>query len=628
MAHVRSLGGFSGAASEARAPRRVGPIPWDTLDELTRSGIIPLDRAESARRAAKRTGSRPEDIILHRRLATEAQIAAARATVLGVQLADLDRYPPERLLLDALGATEAIRFGVLPWRRLGNTTLVAAPSQEAFEAAGPALTASLGQCALVIAEPNAITQAILRKKRTYLTRLAETRVPIRESCRALFGARWEIGIAALAVAVLIALAFASGPVLLVATCWALLTLVATTLLKIAAAVISLIRKVPAPPDMRGLQTAALPRISILVPLYEETRIAQHLLARLQKLNYPRDRLDVILITERDDFTTRDTLAATALPHWFRHLTVPPGRVKTKPRALNFALDHCRGTIVGVYDAEDAPEPDQLLHVAGAFARAEGDVACLQGRLDYYNPEENWLSRCFTMEYAAWFRVLLPGLAALRFPVPLGGTTLFFRRAALEELHGWDAHNVTEDADLGLRLARKGLRTELIDTVTHEEANCRAWPWVRQRSRWLKGYAITYAAHMRRPAALWRDLGPWGFLGVQVLFLCTLSQFLLAPLLWSFWLVVFGWAHPILPLLPENGLLWIMGLFIISELSGFGLVALGLRQTRHGHIWPWMLLLPAYFPLGTAAAYKAAGELLGRPFYWDKTVHGVTLTAEP
>jgi cellulose synthase/poly-beta-1,6-N-acetylglucosamine synthase-like glycosyltransferase len=97
-------------------------------------------------------------------------------------------------------------------------------------------------------------------------------------------------------------------------------------------------------------------------------------------------------------------------------------------------------------------------------------------------------------------------------LPLGGTTLFFRRHILEELGGWDAHNVTEDADLGVRLARKGYKTELVSTVTYEEANCKAWPWVKQRSRWLKGFLITYFVHMRRPRRLLSDLGLRRFFG--------------------------------------------------------------------------------------------------------------------
>ena len=187
----------------------------------------------------------------------------------------------------------------------------------------------------------------------------------------------------------------------------------------------------------------------------------------------------MLVLEQHDTVTRDTIARTELPSWISVIEVPSAnRLTTKPRALNYALDFCRGSIIGVWDAEDAPEPDQIEKVVTSFQDAPESVACLQGVLDYYNPKTNWISRCFTIEYATWWRMILPGVAQLGLVIPLGGTTLFFRRNILEKLCGWDAHNVTEDADLGIRLARHGYVTELIPTVTFEEANCRAWPWVK------------------------------------------------------------------------------------------------------------------------------------------------------
>ena len=168
--------------------------------------------------------------------------------------------------------------------------------------------------------------------------------------------------------------------------------------------------------------------------------------------------------EADDGTTQDALAKTQLPFWMRAIRVPLGTLQTKPRALNYALNVAKGSIIGVYDAEDAPAADQLHVVVNRFAHAAPEVACLQGRLDFYNSHSNWLARCSTVEYAIWFRIILPGLERLKLAIPLGGTTLFFRRKTLEELGSWDAHNVTEDADLGIRLARHGYRTEIIDTA--------------------------------------------------------------------------------------------------------------------------------------------------------------------
>ncbi|HCQ63785.1 MAG TPA: glycosyl transferase, partial [Rhodobacteraceae bacterium] len=365
----------------------------------------------------------------------------------------------------------------------------------------------------------------------------------------------------------------------------------------------------------------LPTVSILVPLFHETEIAGRLVRRLEALDYPRELLDICLVVEADDTLTRNALAVSDLPHWMRQVTVPGGAVRTKPRALNFALDFCRGSIIGVYDAEDAPEPGQIHKVVRRFAMRGPSVACLQGVLDFYNARENWLARAFAIEYAAWFRITLPGLEKMGFAVPLGGTTLFFRRVALEELGGWDAHNVTEDADLGIRLARHGYHTELIDTVTKEEANCRPWPWVKQRSRWIKGYAMTWGVHMRAPRRLLDELGLKKFLGVQFLFLGTLSQFLLAPVLWSFWLLAFGVTHPLMSVLPPWAFWTLGGIFFFSELLTIAVGMMAVADDEHRFLMKWVPTLHVYWPLASVAAIKGVLEIAWNPFYWDKTSHG-------
>ena len=252
------------------------------------------------------------------------------------------------------------------------------------------------------------------------------------------------------------------------------------------------------------------------------------------------------------------------------------------------------------------------------------MACLQGVLDFYNPRQNWLARCFTIEYATWFRVVLPGLQRLGMALPLGGTTLFFRRAALEQLGGWDAHNVTEDADLGMRLARHGYRTELLPTTTYEEANCHALPWVKQRSRWIKGYMMTYFTHMRHPMALWRDLGPRQFLGFQILFAGSLSQAFLVPLLWSYWAMFLGLGHPIAAMVSPALALLAGLVFVACEVVNIACGVVGLWRSGQKISALWVPTLSLYHPMQALAAYKAASEVLTRPFYWDKTSHGAEI----
>jgi cellulose synthase/poly-beta-1,6-N-acetylglucosamine synthase-like glycosyltransferase len=373
----------------------------------------------------------------------------------------------------------------------------------------------------------------------------------------------------------------------------------------------------APPGRRR----KLPTITMLVPMHREPDIARPLLARLSRVDYPRALLDVALVVEADDTATLDALAAAPLPHWIRVVPVPAGEPRTKPRAMNYALNFARGSVVGVWDAEDAPAPDQLRMVARRLMVAPPEVACLQGKLDYYNAGRNWLSRCFAIEYATWFRLLLPGIERMGLTIPLGGTTLFFRREALERIGAWDAHNVTEDADLGVRLARAGYRTEVIDTTTLEEATAAALPWIKQRSRWLKGYVMTWAVHMRSPRRLWRELGAWRFLGVQWLFGGAVLNAFLLPFAWSPLVMAFGLPHPIAGWLPEGALPWAAAALFGMALANMAVAVAACRAPAHRPLRPWTCLLELYFPLATLAIWKGLVELTAKPFHWDKTDHG-------
>ncbi|MDJ1007745.1 MAG: glycosyltransferase [Paracoccaceae bacterium] len=524
---------------------------------------------------------------------------------------------PDAGLLDALGADRAIRDGVLPWRRAGAVTIVGATSPSQAERKRGALEALFGPVALAETSFADIESAVLAIRRGCLASRAEERTDEALSCRGIGQGRLPYVLAAAAAFTALALLLAPATVAGVLVFWAAGWLLASTLLRLAAAFAAEPDRPPPP----ALPPDGLPTISCLVPVFRERDIAGHLIDRLSRLDYPPDKLEICLIVEKRDVITRAAITRADLPRSMRLIVVPPGNLQTKPRALNYALDFTSGDIVGIYDAEDAPAFDQLRVVAERFATAGRDVACLQGRLDFYNPRTNWLARCFAIDYAVWFRVILPGLSRLGLPVPLGGTTLFFRRDVLNRLGGWDAHNVTEDADLGLRLSRMGWRTELIPTVTEEEANCRLWPWIRQRSRWIKGYAMTWAVHMQRPRTLLSDLGLWGFVGFQIVFLGSLSQFVLAPFLWSFWLVLFGAPHPVASALPHGVIVALATLFLAAEVGNVALGAWACRGPRHRWLIPWVPTMHFYFPLAAVASWKGLAEIVSRPFFWDKTEHG-------
>ncbi len=526
---------------------------------------------------------------------------------------------PDVLLIDRLGAGRCLRDGLLPWRSFGGETIILAATPSATIRHKAAMTALFGPVRFALCPHTSIDASLARLRGREMRRAAETRTAPQDSCRTL-PTRLTLRPVLLTALALAALS-ASFPFGLqgALTLLGLIAMLGGVMLKLAALLAVLSKTPPAP--VRPASVARLPTVSIMVALLREADIAPRLVRRLGRLDYPRDLLDVLLVVEESDTLTRAALDASDLPGWMRIITVPDGALRTKPRALNYALDFCRGSLIGIYDAEDAPDPAQIRSVVEHFHQRSARVACLQGVLDFYNPKTNWIARCFALEYATWFRVMLPGLQRLGLPIPLGGTTLFFRRAALEALGGWDAHNVTEDADLGIRLYRRGYRTEVITTVTREEANCHAMPWVRQRSRWIKGYMMTWRVHMRDPRALWRDLGPRGFAGFQVLILGSLLHALLAPVLLSFWLMIVGLPHPIGDALPQQAFLWLFGLFLFSEAISLTAGYIGLKRSGQPIHPVWLLALHLYHPLASLAAWKALYEVLRRPFFWDKTRHG-------
>lgn len=529
---------------------------------------------------------------------------------------DLVADPGDPGLIRLVGAGQCLRHGLLPWRRVGNAVIVLAERAGALEE-HEALLAPLGRMLHMPCSRDDIRAGLQHAAGTLLVQEAETLTDGADSCRTLplDAIRGPVILTASLAAVTLAAPAAAGAALMIV---AALVIALNAGLRLAALGASRVRPPAAPDGDMPLAPARLPVISVLVPLFHEREVAAHLLANLESLDYPRDRLDLCLILEADDGLTRAALMETTLPAHAQVIEVPAGTIRTKPRALNFALNFAKGSIIGIYDAEDRPDPDQLRQVARHFARAGAEVGCLQGALDYYNSRSNWIARCFTLEYASWFRVILPGLVRMGLAIPLGGTTLFLRRHVIEEVGGWDAHNVTEDADLGIRLARRGYRTEMLASTTGEEANARAWPWIRQRTRWLKGYALTWAVHMRNPARLWRDLGPWRFFGVQVVLLGTFSQFLLAPIAISLWLLPLAGRSP----LPVSLSVALLMLFLFAEVVNAVAAGLGVIRAGKARLMMAIPLLHLYFPLASVAAWRALAQIFDNPFHWEKTAHGI------
>jgi cellulose synthase/poly-beta-1,6-N-acetylglucosamine synthase-like glycosyltransferase len=334
------------------------------------------------------------------------------------------------------------------------------------------------------------------------------------------------------------------------------------------------------------------------------------------------KLDIKIVLEAEDHETIEVARGLGLEGVFEVIRVPPSLPQTKPKACNFALRFARGDYLVVYDAEDRPEPNQLRKVVATFQRAPADVACLQCRLNYYNVSENWLSRMFTLDYSLWFDHVLPGLERLRIPIPLGGTSNHFKIDVLRELHAWDPFNVTEDADLGIRLTQKGYRVGVVDSTTYEEASCHAGNWVRQRSRWLKGYMQTFLVHTRRPIHLMRTTGVLGFVGFLVFIGGTVLSALLNPVFWCIyllWLILLITGFD--PIFPQ--FLLFISLFNLLAGNGAFIYLSMLAPIRRGwlDLIPYSLTAFGYWVLISTAAYRALWQLLRNP--WEKTQHGVS-----
>jgi hypothetical protein len=377
-------------------------------------------------------------------------------------------------------------------------------------------------------------------------------------------------------------------------------------------------------EVAALDDRTLPNYTILIPVYNEPEVLPILLQALDRLDYPKDRLDALLLLEENDTATIEAARAIRPPRYIRFIYIPESQPKTKPKALNYALPFARGQYLTIYDAEDIPEPDQLKKAIIAFRTSAPDLICVQAALNYFNYDENILTRMFTLEYSYWFDYIVPGLQTFRFPIPLGGTSNHFRIDRLRELGGWDPFNVTEDADLGLRACERGYRIGVINSTTFEEANCEIGNWIRQRSRWLKGYMQTWLVHTRYPLRSIRRLGISKWAAAQLFMGGTIVSFIATPILWViffYWLATrAAWLDR---LYPEWVLYISLFNLIFGNALGIYLNMIAVFRRRYYKLIFYSLLNPFYWLLHSLAGYIAIWQLYSKPFYWEKTKHGLS-----
>jgi glycosyltransferase involved in cell wall biosynthesis len=425
-------------------------------------------------------------------------------------------------------------------------------------------------------------------------------------------ARWQIrALIGAALAVVIVVMAGMGEWLLAAVTFFLAAINGLSLLAAWAHARSPRRADPPVPD------EMLPTYTILIPAYKEEAVIGKMMRHIEELDYPKHLLDVIVLVEQHDPATEQAVLAANPPAEVRIVHIPPGTLQTKPRTCNLGLKLARGELLVIFDAEDRPEPDHLRRVAARFAASGPDLACVQARLKISNGRHNLLAGSFALEYATRWNLVMPGLIRLGLPIPLGGTSNHFRTELLRRLGGWDAWNVTEDADLGMRCAADGYRIDMVDAVTWEESVTDIGAWHKQRTRWHKGMLITTMVHTRNLVGTWRSFGGKGLL---VLFSMVLGNPLASLLNSASWVLALLFMTGGLPTrFPD--LAQVTGAVSLTSLAaGLVLHAIAGKRERIHRPWVLTLLLPLYGLAQTWAAAVAVVEAVRRPFHWNKTPH--------
>ena len=613
------------AFSEERAGARLG-------DLLVRRGLLSQVQVDAAIERHRQVGEPLGQVLLASNVISRRALYEALGELWGVPVAEVDEV--DGILARSFDPHQLAREGWVPVRiesdangaRRVVVAVAGRPSEE-VAATVRALT-GVDDVEQVVTTDWDVRRALSTTWRDDFVAEAVSGLAVRhpdESASRVFYPRQLWALAGVAVALGAALFLAPEPTLtaVLAVMTFSFTVFVGFKLTISALGMSVSRSVPvSDDDVAALIDSELPHYTVLVPVYREANVVGTLMQNLGALDYPRERLEILLLLEEDDHETLEAAKAAAPPDLVRFLVIPDAPPKTKPKACNIGLAFARGEYVVIYDAEDRPEPDQLKRAVVAF-RKGSNLACVQAALNYYNADENLLTRMFTLEYSSWFDDMLPGLDRHGLPVPLGGTSNHFRTDLLRELGGWDPYNVTEDADLGIRAAVRGRKVAVVDSTTFEEANMHVGNWIRQRSRWIKGYMQTSLVHSRHPIRLARAIGLKQLSAFALLIGGTPLTFLIAPILWLFTIVSLIRPSALSGVFPP----WLLATSLVNLIVANSMIVyLNLIAVARRHMYwltPFALLTPLYWILHSIAAYKALWQLVRNPFYWEKTTHGLT-----
>lgn len=380
-----------------------------------------------------------------------------------------------------------------------------------------------------------------------------------------------------------------------------------------------------------IERADWPKYTIFCPLYEEETILPQFIKAIENLDYPQEKLQVLLLLEENDYKTIEKVNNIDTPDFFETITIPLSYPKTKPKALNYALPFAVGEYAVIFDAEDIPERKQLKKVILAFEKSSPHIGCIQAKLNFYNPHQNLLTKLFTAEYSLWFDLILTGLQSLNAPIPLGGTSNHFRTEDLIHLKGWDSFNVTEDCDLGLRLAKQGYQTAMVNSITYEEANSNIKNWLHQRGRWIMGYMQSYLVHMRNPQLFYQDKNYTNFIYFQLVVGGKILSLFINPLLWGITLVYFAF-RPFVGTFIQSFFppeIFYIGAFTLVFGNFLYLYSYMIAAIKRGQysVTKYAFFVPIYWLLMSLAAWSALRTMIFRPHYWAKTTHGLHLKTQ-
>lgn len=606
---------------------------------LTEAGLLDAERAAEAVARAAASGAPLESVVIATGWVRRLDLYRALAAAWDLPFVDLSAEPLDLDLAERFEPSRLAAEGWFPIARTGDgrirVAVTAAPTPERTAALEAILDAPVILAATTTWD---VDLAILRGARRPILDSASLGLWARDrerSARKVLVARQKAGLAVLLVVCIVGLVLRPRAALGALSTIVAFGFLAATLFKFVVCLRGARLERAAgitDAEVAALHDHELPVYTVLVPVFREANVVGDLVANLAALDYPKEKLQILLLLEEDDTETREAAIAARPPETITFVTVPRGQPQTKPKACNVGLFLARGEFLVIYDAEDRPDPDQLKKAVLAFGRGDERLACVQAALNYWNVEDNALTRMFTLEYSFWFDYMLPGLEAYRLPIPLGGTSNHFRTSTLRQLGGWDPFNVTEDADLGIRASALGCTVGIVNSTTYEEANNHYGNFVRQRSRWIKGYLQTLLVHGRHPVALAREAGIRQTLAFALLVGGTPLAFLFVPPLYALLALSLVVSPDALePYFPS----WVLWVSLLNLLAGNVVMVyvsmMGAFKRRRYRLVPWALLNPLYWLLHSLAAYKAVWQLIRKPHYWEKTVHGLSTAparAEP